>query len=155
MDAMCKQTNKDKGSLLIEVHTVFVCVCGSDCCWSFSLEEIRFPWNLSDFSEKKAFLFFVYNFFLKNFFMTWIIFKAFIECVTVLLLFYVSVFWPRGMWNLSFRIRDGTHISWIGRQSLNRWTTTREVPHLQLITMTPWYKQCSWMQCSKYWHRDQ
>ena len=29
----------------------------------------------------------------------WTIFKVFIEFVTVLLLFYVSVFWPRGMWD--------------------------------------------------------
>ena len=136
---------EDKGSLLIEVHTVCVCVCvcvcvrapvcSSDSCWNFSLEEIRFPWNLSDFSAKKAFLFFIYNFFLRIFLM-WIIFKSFIEWVTILLLFYVLVFWPRGVWNLSSRTRDGTHTSWIERQSLNHWTT-REVPHLQLVTMIP------------------
>ena len=27
--------------------------------------------------------------------------KVFIEFVTILLLFYVLVFWPQGMWNLS------------------------------------------------------
>ena len=40
-------------------------------------------------------------FFLKNYFLTWTIFKVFTEFVTVLFLFYVLVFWPRGMWDLS------------------------------------------------------
>ena len=30
----------------------------------------------------------------------WTILKLFIELVTILLLFYVLVFWPQGMWNL-------------------------------------------------------
>ena len=29
----------------------------------------------------------------------WTIFKLFIEFVTILLLFHVLVFWPRGMWD--------------------------------------------------------
>ena len=33
----------------------------------------------------------------------WTIFKVFIEFVTILLLFYVLVFWPQGMWDLSSR----------------------------------------------------
>ena len=41
----------------------------------------------------------------------WTIFKVFIEFVTVLLLSYGLVFWPRGMWNLSSLIRDRTHPS--------------------------------------------
>ena len=40
----------------------------------------------------------------------WIIFKIFIECVTILLLFYVLFFWPQGMRDLSFSTRDPTHI---------------------------------------------
>ena len=55
------------------------------------------------------------------------IFKVFIECVTVLLLFYVLVFWPQGMWDLSSLTRDQTCTPFIGRQSLNHWTA-REVP---------------------------
>jgi len=39
----------------------------------------------------------------------WTILKVFIEFVTVLLLSYGLVFWPRGMWNLSSLIRDRTH----------------------------------------------
>ena len=35
------------------------------------------------------------------FFLMWTILKVFIEFVTVLLLFYVLVFWPRGVWDLN------------------------------------------------------
>ena len=35
------------------------------------------------------------------FFLMWTIFKVFIEFVIILLLFYVLVFWPWGMWDLS------------------------------------------------------
>ena len=65
-------------------------------------------------------------FFLKIFWM-WTIFKVLIEFVTILLLFYVLVFWLQGMWDLSSLTRDRTRTSCIGRGSLNRWTT-REVP---------------------------
>ena len=37
--------------------------------------------------------------FFKNCFLMWTIFKAFIEFVTLLFLFYVLVFWPGGMWD--------------------------------------------------------
>ena len=39
----------------------------------------------------------------------WTIFKVFIESVTILLLFYVLVFWLQGMWDLSSPTRDQTH----------------------------------------------
>ena len=35
------------------------------------------------------------------FFLMWTIFKVFIEFVTILLLFYVVVFWLPGMWILA------------------------------------------------------
>ena len=55
-------------------------------------------------------------------------FKAFIEFVTILLLlFYVLVFWSRGIWDLSFPTRDRTCTPCIGRRSLTHWTA-REVP---------------------------
>ena len=41
-------------------------------------------------------------------FFMWIIFKVFIEFITILLLFYVLVFWPQGMWDLSSQTRDQT-----------------------------------------------
>ena len=49
----------------------------------------------------------------------WIILKVFMEFVTILLLFYVTVFWPRGMWDLSPPTRDQTQTPCIDRQSLN------------------------------------
>ena len=58
----------------------------------------------------------------------WTIFKVFIEFVTILLLFYVLVFFClKGMWHLSSLTRDRTHAPCIGRQTLNYWTA-REVP---------------------------
>ena len=57
----------------------------------------------------------------------WALCKVFIEFITTLLLFYVLVFWPQGMWDLSSLTRDGTCIPCIGRQSLNDWAT-REAP---------------------------
>ena len=57
----------------------------------------------------------------------WTILKVFIEFVTLLLLFYALVFWPRGMWGLGSLTRDRTHNPCIGRHSLNHWTA-REVP---------------------------
>ena len=66
-------------------------------------------------------------FFFLRFFLMWTIFKVFIEFVTILLLFYVLVFWPRGMWDLSSPTRNRTRTPFIGRRSLNHWTP-REVP---------------------------
>ena len=40
------------------------------------------------------------------FFLMCTIIKVFIEFVTILLLIYVLVFWPRAMWDLSSPIRD-------------------------------------------------
>ena len=53
------------------------------------------------------------------------ILKGFIEFVTTLLLFYVLVFWPRGLQDLSSLTRDRTYTSCI--RSLNHWTSG-EVP---------------------------
>ena len=53
--------------------------------------------------------------------------KSLLNLLTILLLFYVLVFWPQGMWGFGSLTRDGTHTPCIGRRSLNHWTT-REVP---------------------------
>ena len=45
----------------------------------------------------------------------WSILKVFIEFVTILLLLYVLIFWPQGMWDLSSLTRDQTHTPCIGR----------------------------------------
>ena len=67
----------------------------------------------------------------------WTIFKAFIEFVTGLLLFYVLVFWLQGMWDLSPLTGDQTHTPcfvkrslfffFLRKRSLNHWTT-RQFP---------------------------
>ena len=49
--------------------------------------------------------------------------------------FYVSVFWPRSLWDLGSQTGDQTHIPCIGRWSLNHWTT-REVP-IQALDCLP------------------
>ena len=50
-----------------------------------------------------------------------------IEFFTILLLFYVLVFWPWGMWDCSSLTRDRTPTFCIGWWSPNCWTT-REIP---------------------------
>ena len=83
---------------------------------------------------------YVYVFFL-NIFLMWTIFKVFIEFVTILLLFYVLVFWPRGMWDLSSLTRDQTCTPCLGRQSLKQ-RTTGEVPKHFLTWHQPsWFFQ--------------
>ena len=72
---------------------------------------------------------------LKVFFLMWDIFKVFIEFFTILLLLYVLVFWPWGMWDLSAPTSDQIHTAYIGRQSLNHWTA-REVPN-DIISKSP------------------
>ena len=52
--------------------------------------------------------------------------KSLLNFVAILLLFYVSGFWPRGMWEFSFLTRARTCTPCIGRQILNPWTA-REV----------------------------
>ena len=59
---------------------------------------------------------------LMNFFL-----KVFTECFTILLLFYVLVFWPQDMLDLSSPTKVQTHTLSAARQSLNHWAT-REVP---------------------------
>ena len=88
------------------------------------LQEPQSNTSLDSVTKTEATLHWI-CFFLKIFLM-WTIFKVFIEFVTILLLFYVSVFWPRGMWDLSSTTRDWTCTPCIGRQSLNHWTA-REV----------------------------
>ena len=73
----------------------------------------------------------------------WTIFKVFIEFVTILLLFYVLVFWPQSTWNLNSPTRDQTHTAWVGRRNRNHWTA-QDVPGristLQFL-MEPGFKE--------------
>ena len=59
-------------------------------------------------------------------FLMWTIFKVSTEFIAVLLLFYVLVFWPQNMWDLSSSTRDQIHTLCTGRQSQP--CTTREAP---------------------------
>ena len=52
------------------------------------------------------------------FFLMWTIFKVFIEFVTILFMFYVFVWGPCGMWDLSSPTRHWIHTPCSGRQSL-------------------------------------
>ena len=61
-------------------------------------------------------------------------FKVFIECVTILVLFYVFIFWSQGMWDRSSPTRDQTCTPWSGRLNLNH-CTTREVPSYFLVSI--------------------
>ena len=67
-------------------------------------------------------------FFFFKIFLMWTTFKVFIEFVTVLILFYLLVFWLRGMWDLGSLTRDRTRTPCIGRRSLNHWTTKKVPP---------------------------
>ena len=58
-------------------------------------------------------------------------FKVFIEFVTILLLFYVLVFWPQDMCDLGSLTRDQTCTLYIEKQSLNHWA---EEPEIKLPT---------------------
>ena len=89
----------------------------------------RMSWVLVSaiFSWLVCILKFFTIYFFKIFFLMWTIFKVFIEFVTILLLFYVLLFWLRGMWDLSSPTRDQTRNRCIERRSLNHWTA-REVP---------------------------
>ena len=49
--------------------------------------------------------------------------KVFIEFVTVSFVFYVLLFWPQGIWELSSSTKDRTHTPCVGRQSLSHWPT--------------------------------
>ena len=74
------------------------------------------------------FLSWIFNFSnhnLLNFFFFWCrpFLKSLLNLFHIASVVYVLVFWPQGMWDLSHPIRDQTHTSCIGRQSLNDWTT--------------------------------
>ena len=65
----------------------------------------------------------------------WAIFKGFIAFVITLLLFYVLIFCPRGIWDLSSWTRDQTQQPCIARQSLKHWNT-RQVLSPYIISIS-------------------
>ena len=66
-------------------------------------------------------------------FLMWMNCKVFSEFGTILLLFYVLVPCPRGMWSPSSLTRDQTRTPCTGKQSLNHWIT-REGPGLLICS---------------------
>ena len=70
--------------------------------------------------------------FLKIFFM-WTIFSFYWVCYNMLP-FYGLIFWLWGMWDISFLTRGQTNTPYIGRRSLNHWTT-REVLVICILDM--------------------
>ena len=46
------------------------------------------------------------------FFLMWTSFEACIEFIIILRLFYILVFWPRGLWDLSSPTRSRIHAHW-------------------------------------------
>ena len=113
-------------------------------CWrrpSYSPEprsRARSAWKCAGAGGGFVFLF------LRFFFLMWTIFKVFIEFVTILFLFYVLVFWPQIMWDLSSSTRDQTFTHCIGRRSLKKWTT-REALGQVVLEKTPssWPSFCT------------
>ena len=72
--------------------------------------------------------------FLKDFFFECGPLLVFIKFVTVMLLFYILVFWLWGMWNLNSLTGDQTFTPCIEKQSLNHWTT-KEVPFVVVVVV--------------------
>ena len=67
--------------------------------------------------------------------------KIFIEFITVLLLFYVLVFWPQGMWNLNSLTRDQTH------KPCNGNAESQPLDHQR----SPWTLSCvCWILCISF-----
>ena len=84
-----------------------------------------------------------HSLFLKDFFFfTWAIFEVFIEFVTILLLFYILVFfWPWGMWDLISLTRDQIHILALESEVL---TIGPPGKSLCCSTLFPWALVTSW-----------
>ena len=61
---------------------------------------MNFSFGISPSSEYSGLIFFLHFAFFEDLFM-WTIFKVFFKFVTILLLFYVLVFWPQGTWDIS------------------------------------------------------
>ena len=82
----------------------------------------------------------------------WTILKVFIEFLTASFLFYVSLFWPQGMWDFSSLTKDWTCTPYIGRQSLNHWTASK-VPRIK-IKLSLWLRGkelASARKCNRGW----
>ena len=73
--------------------------------------------------------------FCKDSFLMLTIFKVFTELFTILLLFSVLIFWPQVMWDLHSPNKALTSSPFIGRQSLNHWTSGK-IPQEIIVMVT-------------------
>ena len=115
LQCSCLENPRDGGSLV-------------GCC----LGVLQSWTQLKRLSSSSSFIA-IFSFF-KDFLM-WTIFTIFIEFVTILLLFYVLVFWSRGMWDLSSPTRDQTHTPCFGRWSFSPLNHQASPCNLLFITM--------------------
>ena len=89
------------------------------------LSHVSVGGDLSHLSKINSHSLFHLKIFLRFFILCGPFFKVFIEFVSVLLLLYVLIFWPRGLWDPSPLTRDGAHTP-VGFEG--EVLTTRAVP---------------------------
>ena len=99
---------------------------GKGCDYQWSPSIACMP-NHSQREDKLYIFGTLYPFF---FFLMWTIFQVFSEFLSILLLFHVLVFWPRGKWDLRSPARDWTGTPGIGRQNLNHSSTRKSLSTL-------------------------
>ena len=105
--------------IYIHTHTYISPLCDNFMFYTLSPKQMAL-WSNSHFWC-----------FLKIFF--WCgLFKSLLNLLQCCFCFIALVFWPRGMWDLSFLTRDWTCTPCSGRWSLNHWTI-REVLSLVII----------------------
>ena len=95
-------------------------------CSFCPMEILPITWHHSN----SLFFFKIFFFYVDLFFHVFIVFyNTILQCnITILLLFYVLVFWTPGMWDLSLPTRGRTQVPCLGRRILNHWIT-REAPY--------------------------
>ena len=87
--------------------------------------------SLTSFTSSTGFSSSFFFFFFWRFFWQGPFIKSLVNLLQYCL-FYVFVFWPWAMWDLSSLSRDQTHTPCIGRWSLHHWTA-REVPYYRVF----------------------
>ena len=90
-----------------------------------------------------------------------LVFIEFVLCFTILVLIYILVFWPRGMWDFSSPTKDLTWPPCIGRWSLYHWTPGKS-PDEQIfierplcakneVTLAQWFMSRKWTETGGSW----
>ena len=121
-------------------NNIFVGLNTTSIQYTISLLYLSYHWANSKLSWPQCLSL---SFF---FFWKWTIFKVFNLSQYCFCCVCVLVFWSWGMWDLSSRTRDQTHIPCTGRWSLNHWTS-REVSSVSLFLDLLWFTLDSWIVC--------